>query len=296
MDRVRIGQRDLAVRRGFDLGFHNLQRLHLGAQGGDLVLQLPGPRLGRLTLLPVGGVEIGQIARDVLGNLLHPFLQLGRGEVLVAGVHRLELAAVHRRQRLGEEPDLAAQHHEVRAGSLDSGAVILPVVGDGLVIRRELPRQPHQLDLAPSLPLQPPARRHAVHVAVDVELQQGGRMLGGPSRRRGRHGKAQTTEIELIYEHVDHPRRVVFQHVVIEATGKQGRLSAVFTFDEAGHLITPNAAASSVYSASCFYTASTLRRSLERPLLGIRRPRCVAARGDRAAGSRWANMHAAALN
>ncbi len=51
----------------------------------------------------------------VFSGPLHPLLQLGRGEVLVARVHRLELAAIHRRHRLGEEPDLPAEHHEVGA-------------------------------------------------------------------------------------------------------------------------------------------------------------------------------------
>src|SRR5258705_19453 len=69
---------------------------------------------------------------------------LGRGEVLVARVHGLELAAVHRRHGLGEEADLAAQHDEVGAGRLDRRTIVLPEVGDGLVVRRELPRQPHQ--------------------------------------------------------------------------------------------------------------------------------------------------------
>ena len=85
-------------------------------------------------------------------------------------------------------------------------------------------------------------------------------MIGGPACRGWHHRKAQVSQIELVHEDVDHPRRVIFRHVVIKAAGKQRRLPAVFTFDEAGHLITPNLATSGAYGASRFYTASTQSR------------------------------------
>jgi hypothetical protein len=46
--------------------------------------------------LPVGGVELLQIARDALLNLRHAPVHLGAREVLVAIVDRLELAAVNK--------------------------------------------------------------------------------------------------------------------------------------------------------------------------------------------------------
>ena len=65
-----------------------------------------------------------------------------------------------------------------------AGSVVLAKVGDGLEVRRQPPGQPHHLDVAPSLPLQPPARRDLVEVAVDVELQHQARMVARPTRRR----------------------------------------------------------------------------------------------------------------
>jgi len=141
----------------------------------------------------------------VLGHLLHPLLQLG------------------------------GQHHEVRAGRLDRRAVVLAEVGDRLVVRREPARQPHQLDVAPSLALQPPARRHAVQVAVDVEIQERHRMVGRPPRRRRRDHKAQASQVELVDEDVDHPRRIVFADIVLQAARQQRRLTAILTLDEAAH-------------------------------------------------------------
>jgi hypothetical protein len=133
----------------------------IGAQRRDLVLQLRGAGLGGVALLAVGGVQLLEVAGDVLGDLLDPLLQLRGCEVFVARVHCLELAAIHGRHSLGEGADLPAQQDEVRAGGLDRRAVVLAEVGDGLVVRRELAGQPHQLDVALRLALQPAARLHA---------------------------------------------------------------------------------------------------------------------------------------
>ena len=87
---------------------------------------------------------------DALGDLVH-------GEVVVATVDGFELAAVEGHDRLREQAQLAAQHDELRARLLDRGAVVLAEVGDGLVVGREAPGEPHQLDIAPRLALQPSA-------------------------------------------------------------------------------------------------------------------------------------------
>ncbi len=181
----------------------------------DLVFELTRPGPGGFALLAVGGVKVLQVPSDVLGDLLDPLLQLGRSEVLVAGVHRLELAAVHRRDRLGEEADLTAQHYEVGAGGLDRRAIVSAEVRDGLVIRRELAGQPHQLDVPLRLPLQPTARLHPVEIAIDVELQQRAGVIGGPPRGRRHDLEAQARQIELVHEDVDDPGEAVLTDVVI---------------------------------------------------------------------------------
>ena len=116
-------------------------------------------------------------------------------EVLVATVHQLELAAVNRDQGAPEQTDLTAQPHDLRVGSQDRRAIIFPEVRDRLVVGRKPPRQPHQLinssthqlDIAPSLALQPTAGLHLVQVAIDVELEQRCRMVGRTSCGRRRH-------------------------------------------------------------------------------------------------------------
>jgi len=69
-------------------------------------------------------------------------------------------------------------------------------------------------------------------------------VIGRPSCRCRRHAlEAQRPQIQLVHKDIHYPGRIVLRHVVIKATGEQRRLSAVITFDEAGHLKTPNAAA-----------------------------------------------------
>ena len=150
------------------------------------MLRLGGKRLRRL--LPVGRVELGEIAGNALLQLRAPPLHLALREVLVAVVDRLELAAVDGHARRGEQAHLAAQLDEARAHLAQRRAVVLAEVGDRLVVGHEAPQQPQQLQIAPGLALEPPARLHAVEIAVDVELQENRRVEGGPARSlRARH-------------------------------------------------------------------------------------------------------------
>ena len=98
--RIRVGQRQLLIGAGEHLRFEHLELLHLLLQGRNLLLQPALLQLCRFRLGPVGRVHRRQVTRDALFDLRHPPLHLGRGEVLVAVVHRLELAAVDGDDRL----------------------------------------------------------------------------------------------------------------------------------------------------------------------------------------------------
>ena len=125
-------------------------------------------RFGRL--LQIGRVELREITRNALLQLLAPALHFRLREVLVAVVDRLELAAVDRDAGRREQSDLAADLDEARA-HFDGRPVVLPEIGDGLEVWRKPPQQPHHLEIAARLALETPARMHAVEIAVDVELQ-----------------------------------------------------------------------------------------------------------------------------
>ncbi len=156
---IGIGQRDLLVRCGEHFYLENLKAPHLLLQLLDLLFE--APRLGferRGRLLPVGGVELLQIACDAFLDLRHASLHLGAREVLVAVVHRLELAAVDRHAGLREQAHRAAQRDKARAHFADAGTIVLAEVGNRLVIGYKPARQPHHLNVASSLALQPATR------------------------------------------------------------------------------------------------------------------------------------------
>jgi len=89
----------------------------------------------------------------------------------VAIIDRLEFAAVDRHAGLREQPHLAAQFDKAGTHFAQRLAVVLAEVGDGFVIRGEAPQQPHHLDVAASLSLEPPTRLHPVEIAVDIQFQ-----------------------------------------------------------------------------------------------------------------------------
>ena len=128
---------------------------HLVPELRDLLPQPDGLGRERIGgLLPVGGVELLQVARDARLDLATPPLHLGAREVAVAVVHRLEFAAVDRNAGGGQQAHLAAQPDEACADLADGAAIVLAEVRDGLVIGDEPPDQPHHLDVSAGLPLE----------------------------------------------------------------------------------------------------------------------------------------------
>src|SRR5262249_53556788 len=154
----------------------------------------------RLTSVAVAirSLQLREIARDALVDALKAPLHLGLGEVLVPRVDRLELRSVNGHACHAQQIELAAQHDELPARLTNGRAVILAEVGDGLKIRCEPPGQPDHLDVALALSLQPPARRHAVEVAVDVELEHHLRMIAGPADIKRLNVEAKPIEVDPV--------------------------------------------------------------------------------------------------
>ena len=120
------------------------ETLHLLLQLLDLFFQaarLGLERLGRL--LPVGSVELLQIARDALLDLRHASVHLGAREVLIAVVHRLELAAVDRDAGFREQAHCAAQRDEACAHFADGSTIVPTEIGNGLVVKETSPAVSH---------------------------------------------------------------------------------------------------------------------------------------------------------
>ena len=234
---IRVRQRDLLIRCGKHVRLESCKPPHLLPQLLDLLFQaarLGLERLGRL--LPVGSVELLQIARHALLDLRHPPLHLGPREVPVAVVHRLELAAVDRDAGLRQQAHRAAQRNKAHAHLADGTPIVLAEVGNRLVIGHKSARKPHHLDVVPSLTLQPPARLNPVEIAVNIELQQHRRMIRRPASRLGSNPvKSQLAQIEFLDKNIDHPNRIVLADPVFQAFREQCALSAIRALNEALH-------------------------------------------------------------
>jgi hypothetical protein len=239
---IGIGEGYLLIGRSEHLFLDRLEALHLFFELGELLLEPSGPggkhfrRILTGGSLAVGGVELAQIARNTLLDLRQAAVHLPFREVVVARVHRLELAAVDRDTRFHQQPHLAAQGDELRTDLLDGGAIVLAEIGDGFVIRNEASRQPHHLQIAASLTLQPPARLDPVEIAVDIELEHLRRMIRGPAGR-GRIDaiEPELAEFQRIDEHIDRANRIALADPIIEAFRQQRRLLAIRPLNKTLH-------------------------------------------------------------
>lgn len=125
---VRIGERDVLVRRLQDFlpDIPKLSELRLHC--GDLVIQPRDFRFGDVALMKIGGVQRLQIPPNARFDLSVPVFELALGEVPVAGVDALELGAVDRGDDAREQAKFAADDDELRANRPDRGAVFLSEV------------------------------------------------------------------------------------------------------------------------------------------------------------------------
>jgi hypothetical protein len=82
--------------------------------------------------LPIGSVERSQVTADARLNVSHSPLQFGTGEIAVAVVDRLELAADDGDQIFSEQSQLLTQHNELATGASDRLVIVFPEVGDSL--------------------------------------------------------------------------------------------------------------------------------------------------------------------
>ncbi len=104
------------------------------------------------------------------------------------------------------------------------------------MIRLELTGEPHQLEVAAGLLLEAAARREAIEIAVDVDLEQGRRMIGRAACGvRENAVEPQSVQVELLDKSFDSAHRIVGRHIVVQALRKQGGLPAVFPFNETLH-------------------------------------------------------------
>jgi hypothetical protein len=89
-------------------------------------------------------------------------------------------------------------------------------------------------------PFEPPARLHAVEIAVEINLQQRRWMVRwAPSGLGDDTLEAQCCQIQFVDERFNNPDWVVLRHVVIQAVREQHSLPPVLAFHETFHPAIP---------------------------------------------------------
>lgn len=149
----------------------------------------------------------------------------------------LELATVDGDHGLREKLHLSAQLDETAADVANAGAVVTTEVGDGLEVWCEAACEPHQLEIALALTLEPTGGLHSVEVAVDVDLEQDGWVVRRPARlSRLCSIEAQGLQVQFLDKRVDDAHCVVVGDEVVQRLGKQRDLVPVLAFDEPWHI------------------------------------------------------------
>ena len=203
----------------------------------DLVVETNFFRLRSRWLLPISGIEFCQIATDISFDLRHPALEFCIGKIAVAAVDGLELAAVDSDDGIRKQVQLLAQHDELPTDLADGFAVIFSEVRYRLEIGRQASGEPHQFDVAPSLALKPPARLNTIEVAINVELEQHGRMVRWPPSFSRLHAfEPKAGKIEFFDKYIDHTDWIILSHVIVQELRKQRALCAIFAFDKTLHV------------------------------------------------------------
>jgi hypothetical protein len=131
-------------------------------------LNRTNPCLRHRITTAVGSLQLRQVARDALVNPLKTSLHLGLSEVLVARIDSLEFGTIDGDARRAQQIKLTAQCHEGTTDLTNRLAVVLAEIRNGLEVRRQLSREPEQLDIALALTLKPAARRNPIEVAINV--------------------------------------------------------------------------------------------------------------------------------
>jgi len=148
-----------------------IEVLNLTLERSDFVVDVFDARASRPLRLTVGTIQFLHVPRNVLFDLLDARFELALRVVLIAVVHRLELATIDRHLYALEHIQPVAKDDELAADVANRLPVLLAEVGNCLEVRRESVDQPHQLYVALSFTFETPAGLDAVQVTVDIDLQ-----------------------------------------------------------------------------------------------------------------------------
>src|SRR5262249_14580711 len=141
---------------------------------------------------------------------------------------------------------------------------IFAQIGNRFVIRDKSTGEPHDLNVAPALALEPAARLNPIEITIDVELEQRRRMVRGPAGCLWVNAaKLQFGQIELLNKGVDDPNRIILANPIFQAFRKKCTLPAIYALNKPLHLIPRKSRAGIITRESIrparFYTARVNR-------------------------------------
>jgi hypothetical protein len=149
-------------------------------------------------------------------------------------VDRLEFRSVDGHQLGAKQIQFAAEQVELPQHPLERRLVVLAKVGDGFEVRTHAPQQPHDLQIAPGLPFEPPTGPHPIQVSINIQLQQVPRIVRRtPRPSRPRPLKTQGVHLQRVHKHIDDAHRRVRPHILLHTCRQQLRLSPVHSLNVA---------------------------------------------------------------
>jgi len=111
--------------------------------------------------------------------------------------------------------------------------MVLPVLaGQAREVGGETPEQPYQLEIAAGFLFQLAARADAIEVAVDIQLEEVGRVIGwAPGLLEDGVLEAETCQIKRVGKGIQEADGVVLGDVLIQRLREQGQLVSVGPLD-----------------------------------------------------------------
>ena len=138
----------------------------------------------------------------------------------------MEERPVDRHKRAADKIKLAHDKHKGAVRGLERRPVLLAESGDRAIAGRQSLQQPDQFQIALRLPLQTARRAHLVEIAVQIKLQQIGRVVRRLAHSHTTLGmpKAELSKIERFHIALDRPHRIVRRHVIFNPRRQKARL------------------------------------------------------------------------
>ena len=164
--------------RGADLGFSALLELLLEELVVDfVVLEVPEFFLNELDLplcefLGICPVKLLEVFFGLLLDIAEMPVDFALAVIILLAVGGPELGTVDSDCLSADQTRFFEEQHIELEAVFECFGIILPEIGNGVVVGSESVEQPSDFDVAPTFPFEPSAAADAVEVAIEVKFEQ----------------------------------------------------------------------------------------------------------------------------